>query len=104
MQSVIQLEKGKIIKECIGRVTCSKYEGEFSTPELASKAATGRWYASVSGNPYVIEGEGSTPVWAIRNAIARTKDRIRDMETGLNILQESEKCIQDTIWLFDSSH
>jgi len=86
MATILKTAKGKIIKEVMGRVTCSRYEGIFENPKLTVKADVGLWYTMVSGNPFVIEGEGDTPALAIKDSIARTKERIKEMEKGLDSL------------------
>jgi hypothetical protein len=80
--------RGEIRKETIGQVTCSQYVGEFSNPDLIAKAETGMWYTMLSGNPFVIQGEGATPQAAIKDSIARTEDRIKIMQKGLDSMKE----------------
>ena len=86
----INISQGKILKQAVGSVTCSKYEGVFVNPNLAGKAETGLWYTSLSGNPFVIQGEGLTPELAIQNAINRTKDRIAVMKNGLTAMEDCD--------------
>ena len=79
--------KGEIQKETIGRVTCSRYAGEFHSPHMMSRANTGLWYTSVSVNPFVVQGEGNTPKAAIEDSIARTEDRIKKMQKGIDAMR-----------------
>ena len=85
--------KGEIQKETIGInandivVTCTRYVGEFTVPSLVAKAETGMWYTMMSGNPFVVQGEGDTPQSAIKDSISRTEDKIDKMQKGLDTLK-----------------
>ena len=87
---------GVIEKEVVGGITCSRYKGEFESGMLKGRARTGAWYTMVSGNPAVIEGEGMTPVLAIKNSIERTQDRISWMRRGLTSLEEAVTILATT--------
>jgi hypothetical protein len=80
--------KGEIQKETIGIVTCTRYVGQFTNPNLVAKAETGMWYTMMSGNPFVVQGEGDTPELAIKDSIARTEDKIDWMQKGLDSMPE----------------
>jgi len=80
--------KGEIQKETIGQVTCTRYAGEFSIPSLVAKAETDMWYTMLSGNPFVIQGEGATPQSAIQDSIARTKEKMGWMQKGLDSMSK----------------
>lgn len=77
---------GKIYKAKLGRAICSRYEGVFTHPELIAKADTGKWYACVSGNPFILEGEGDSVHAAVKNSIERTKSRIKRMQEGIDMI------------------
>lgn len=71
-------------------VFCRKYVGKFLSVGLQSKAETGLWFCSISGNPHSIQGEGHTPFAAMDDARRRNLDMI-------NKLQQANSAIADAL-------
>jgi hypothetical protein len=80
--------KGEIQKEIIGQVTCTRYVGEFRTAACQTLADTGLWYTMLSGNPFVVQGEGATPQAAIQDSIVCTKAEMGQMQKGLDCMSK----------------
>jgi len=82
---------GTMDYECKGTVYAKRYHGEFGIDALQSKAETGLWYSGIQGNPFAMEGSGSTPQVAISDSIARTNERIKKLQQAVATMQESLK-------------
>lgn len=70
------------------QVYCQQYVGEFTQPKLVSKAETGLWFAGVCGWP-TNGGSGHTPLAAIKDAIARNDDMIKQLTTSNKLLTKA---------------
>jgi len=78
---------GTMDYEAHGAVLVKRYHGRFTSDALNALANTGLWYAKIMGNPFAATGEGTTPLAAIKDAIARTQDLIEKMQQGTNALR-----------------
>ncbi len=73
----------------VGPVVVKQYIGTFTNFNLASMAATGKWYTIVQGCPLACQGEGDTPFDAVKDAIARTTERMQRMKTAVDTLEHN---------------
>lgn len=79
------LDKPQILKfpngyretHTINNVFVVRYRGMFENPRLQAYADSNLWYSRIQGNSFAVEGEGTSPEAAIKDAISRNEDMIK---------------------------
>lgn len=70
-----------------GATFCDQYFGTgFGSSNLQTLSDMGLWHCKVSGNPWAVQGEGTSPQAAVQDSMRRTLERVEQMNRAVSTM------------------